>query len=176
MANYGMTIDEHYGLPGVSEDVHTPLQRFPHALMEQLKDALAARSDLYRAAEWTAFKDAKGTVYLKATLDVGDRPFHLYLHEDGSTLQFDAPVLLDFPKEASHFVLTELCGRHSYLSFRVDRHGSEVLYAWGRFEFRSFVEQSASLLPYLITWTTQAEKDVRGYLETSSRCAKSHLT
>lgn len=89
------------------------------------------------------------------TLDVGDRPLHLYVHEDGDVVQFDAPVLMNFPQEASHFVLKEVCGNNTHLSFRVDEQvilengqrsdqevsaqKTEVLHGWGRFEFETFV-------------------------------------
>ena len=189
-----MTINERYGFAAFPEAVSAPLDDFPNALRRQLETTLIGLTHLWRAAEWSAFRDSRGTVYLRVTLDVGERPFHLCVFRDGSSLQFSAPVFSGFPKEASHFVLSELCGQNTYLSFRVDRHarigrvgesrqarsldrdGSQVgkrdssqavLMAWGRFEFDSFLEQSSSLLPYLVNRTTQAERDVRAFLEAS---------
>ena len=112
------------------------------------------------------------------TLDLGNWPLHLLVHEDGDVLQFDAPIWMRFPEKASHLVLTKLCGSNTYLSFRVDeqpvRKGeqqeerNEVLYGWGRFEFDTFVESAYALLPYLIAKLADAEDELRTFLDEPS--------
>ncbi len=114
-----MAIDEQYGYPAVPEAFAVPVSSFPEAPRERRLGALDKVKGLWRDLEVTAFERG-GTTYLRVTLDVGDRPLHLIVHEDGDVLQFDAPVLLGFPAAASHFVPSRLCGENVYLSFRVD--------------------------------------------------------
>ena len=173
-----MAIDERYGYPTVPEAFAVPVSSFPEAPRERLLGALEKVEGLWRELEVTAFERG-GTVYLRVTLDVGDRPLHLIIHEDGEVMQFDAPVLLGFPEAASHFVLSKLCGENVYLSFRVDaqqrcgvegeqEHGGqatevEALIGWGRFEFGRFVAMSGAFLPYIVAKLTEAERELRAF-------------
>lgn len=175
-----MTIDEKYGLPPLPKQFHAPTSDFPNALCAELLEVLGEPAELWSTMDVDAFRRA-GVVYLRVTLDVGDRPLHLYLHQDGDVLQLDAPVLFDFPAGASHFVLKELCGSTTNLSFRVDEKDvlkgeiganrkpslskTEVLYGWGRFDFKAFTATAHALLPFLITKLTYAEKELRAFLE-----------
>jgi hypothetical protein len=175
-----MTINERYGLPPLSKQVYTPTTDFPEAFRKQLLKALGELAGLWSKMDVDAFRRGD-VVYLRVTLDVGDRPLHLYLHQDGDVLQFDAPVMFDFPAGASHFVLTELCGSTTNLSFRVDEKDvllgeggtdrkpsvskTEVLYGWGRFEFETFTNTAHTLLPFLVAKLTQAEKELRAFRE-----------
>lgn len=124
-------------------------------------------------------------VFLRVVLDVGDRPLYLYLHQDGDVLQIDAPILFDFPKMASHFVLKELCGSTTNLSFRVDEkevsidergadqkpsvRKTEVLYGWRRCELDVFVVSAHALLPFLVAKLTEVEKELRAFLDRQMR-------
>ncbi len=178
-----MTIDEQYGLPPLAEAFRIPTGAFPKAVQEKLVNALLKLPQLWRGLAFDAFRRG-GVMYLRVALDVGDRPLYLFVHEDGTSFQFESPIFLDFPEQASHFVLTELCGNNTYLSFRLDRHKQlairdasedqvietaaatqEVLYAWGRFEFDTFVEDAANLVPYLISRLTRAETELRAFLD-----------
>lgn len=114
-----MTIDEKYGLPALPKQLRVSANVFPRAVQGQFLEALDEITGLWREMDIDAFHGG-GVIYLRVTLDVGDRPLHLYVHEDGDVVQFDAPVLMDFPSEASHFVLKEVCGHNTHLSFRVD--------------------------------------------------------
>ena len=141
-----------------------PLGCFPKALRVRLGDALTEHAGLWHHAAWDAFK-TEDAVYLRVTLEVGDQPFMLYLHQDGEVLQFEAPLVQDFPIEASSFVLSELCGRNTLMSFRVDFKPSPTLYAWGRLEFDTFMKQHVELLPYLVSRLRVAEGLLRKILE-----------
>lgn len=178
-----MTIDDQHGLPPLAEALRVPTHIFPKAVQEKLVKALLELPQLWRGMSFDAFRRG-GVVYLRVALDVADRPLYLFVHEDGRSFQFESPIFLAFPESASHFVLSELCGRNTYLSFRLDRHKHlavqdagtsagdgqviqtaaatrEVLYAWGRFEFDTFVEEAASLVPYIITNLLGAELEHR---------------
>lgn len=180
-----MTIDEQYGLPVLAEVLRVPTSTFPRGVQERLTQALLGLPQLWRGMAFDAFL-TKGVMYLRVALDVGDRPLYLFVHEDGSSLQFESPVWFDFPDRASYFVLSELCGSNTHLSFRLDRHNQlavhsagvgegcvikkgavtrEVLYAWGRLEFDTFVDTAADLVPYLITRLTRAETKLRAFLD-----------
>lgn len=159
-----MTSDGRYGFPELDEALRVPLARFPQAGRKKLEGLVAELSGLWRTAEWDAFRDAQGTIYLKVTLDLGERPFRLYLHPDEETLQFEAPVLLDFPESASTFVLTELCGANTMLSFRLDQQPKQVLNAWRRDTLTAFSEQHTFLMPYLVAKVRKADAELAGYL------------
>ena len=154
-----MTIDEWYGYPTVPEAFVVPVEQFSESPRERLMGALDKVKKVWHELEVTAFRRG-GTTFLRVTLDVGDRPLHLYVHEDGDVLQFDAPVLLGFPKAASHFVLSRLCGENTYLSFRVD---AQQQIGWGRFEFGRFVAMSGAFLPYIVARLTEAERELRAF-------------
>ncbi len=182
-----MTIDERYGYPTVPEAFVVSVGRFPEGPRERLMGALEEVKGVWRELEVTAFERG-GTMYLRVTLDVGDRPLHLIVHEDGEVMQFDAPVLLGFPAAASHFVLSRLCGENVYLSFRVDAQQlggaasekeqgeqasrAEALIGWGRFEFGRFVEMSAAFLPYIVAKLTEAERELWAFQDEPSPVLK----
>jgi hypothetical protein len=165
--------------------LRVPTHVFPKAVQEKLAKALLELPQLWRGMSFDAFRRG-GAVYLRVALDVGDRPLYLFVHEDGTSFQFDSPIFLGFPERASYLVLSELCGANTYLSFRLDRHKHlavqderagmvggqiiktaaatrEMLYAWERFEFDTFVGEAATLVPYIITKLTQAETQMRSY-------------
>lgn len=175
-----MSIDQKYGFTAPTTGLSVPTDTFPQRVTERLLKTLEPLHDLWRAMDIDAFRQ-HGKVFLRITLDVGDRPLHLFVHEDGDVLQFDPPVMSSFPGHASHFVLTKLCGNNTYLSFRVDPQTSEnaegedarqvesateVLTAWGRFEFEAFLEMAPALLPYLTAKLTEAERDLRIFRDT----------
>ena len=139
------------------------LSCFPKALRVRLGDALTEHAGLWHHAAWDAFK-TEDAVYLRVALEVGDQPFHLYLHQDGEVLQFEAPLVHDFPTEASSFVLSELCGRNTLMSFRVDFKPSPTLYAWGRLEFDTFMKQHTGFMPYLVIRLKDAKIMLREFL------------
>lgn len=107
------------------------------------------------------------------------------LHPDGDVLQIDTPILLDFPREASYFVLKELCGSTSNISFRVDERDvwgdergvdlklsvrkTDVLYGWRRCELDVFVESAHELLPFLIAKFLMAEMELWVFLDRPMR-------
>jgi hypothetical protein len=146
--------------------------------------ALTELTDCWLEMNVDAFRH-DDVVFLRVTLDVGDRPLYLYLHQDGDVLQIDAPILFDFPRTASHFVLKELCGSTTTLSFRVDEmevsidergvdqrpsvRKTDVLYGWGRYELDVFVEAVHALLLFFIANLTGAEKELRAFLDSPMR-------
>ncbi len=169
-----INIDQKYGLEPLPKHLVVPTSKFPAPIKERLLAALDKPGKPWGDMNIDAFGQGRG-VCLRVTLDVGDRPLHLFAHEDGDVLQFDAPVLRKFPEKASHLVLTKLCGNNTYISFRVDEEQvhkgkqqgepNEVLYGWGRFEFNTFVASAFALLPYLIIKLTEAELELRSFLD-----------
>lgn len=168
-----MSIDHKYGFASLPESLRISRMSFPQKLYKPFVGALKEMKEVYREMDIGAFRQ-HGKLFLRVTLDVGDRPLHLLVHEDGDVLQFDAPVMTSFPSEASHFVLSELCSNNTYLSFRLDEQllpgaaadggaPTEVLMAWGRFELTTFLASAPMLLPYLIVKLTEAERELRLY-------------
>jgi hypothetical protein len=175
-----MTINEKYGLPPIPEHLSFSAGIFPRDFHDLLLKALTEVKGQWSEMEVDTFCH-DGTMYLRVVLDVGDRPLYLYLHQDGDVLQIDAPILFDFPRTASYFVLKELCGSTTTLSFRVDEmevsidergvdqrpsvRKTDVLYGWGRYELDVFVEAVHALLLFLIANLTGAEKKLRAFLD-----------
>lgn len=186
-----MTIDEKYDLLPPPGQVQVPTSAVPDSVRERLLEALGETSAVWRDMEVNAFQDDAG-VHLRVTMDLGDRPLHLSVHRQGTILHIDAPVLFNFPAEASHFVLGELSRLSPYLSlgFRIitaetaqegnqnhpkDKEASratEVLYAWGVYEYDMFVEAPAVLLYLMIAKIRDAGEKIQGLLARSAPVAE----
>ncbi len=179
-----MTINEKYGLPPIPEHLSFSADIFPKTFHDLLLKALTKVKGNWSEMEVdTFFHD--DVVFLRVVLDVGDRPLFLYLHQDGDVLQIDAPILFDFPETAGHFVLKELCGSTTTVSFRVDEmevsidergvdqrpsvRKTDVLYGWGRYELDEFAEATFALLLFVIANLTGAEKQLRVFLDRPMR-------
>jgi hypothetical protein len=181
-----MTIDESFGLPPLRESLRIPLVAFPEALRKSLVKVLSSLSGSWTKLEMDAFhhNDMK---FFRVTLDLGSRPLHFYLFEDGELFQFDAPVFYAFPHRASHFVLRDLCCAGTLVSFRLDAlthvstqldqgtepqsevselvsHTTEILYGWGRFSYHDFLKDARVLVPYLIERLEEAESRLKAFL------------
>jgi hypothetical protein len=175
-----MNIDEKYGLFPIPKQYSVPTDAFPKPLHDRLVGALTELTDCWLEMNVDAFRH-DDVVFLRVTLDVGDRPLYLYLHQDGGMLKIDAPVLLNFPREASHFVLKNLCGSSANLCFRIDEKDVrieergknrkpsvrkiEILYGSGNFELDVFVESAHARLPFLVAKYIQAEEELRAFLD-----------
>lgn len=178
-----MEIDQIYGLESHPKHLVVPAGSFPTAIKGQLLKELDKPNKPWRAMDIDAFQQDK-RVCLRLTLDLDNRPLHLFVPETGDVVQFDAPILMDFPERASHLDLSEVCGENPYMSFRVDEQpvdkgelqgdqegavqSTKVLYGWGQFEFDPFIESAFMILPLLVTSLDDAEADSRTFLDKSS--------
>jgi hypothetical protein len=167
MVNFGMLIGE---LPtemvqGRGERV--PVSRFPHTLTAKLEAVLMEHARLWSTAAWDAFTTGDA-LYLRVVLEGGNQPFYLYLHQDGDVLQFETPLVREFPEGASAFVLSELCGRNTLMSFRVDLEPIPVLYGWGRFELAYFESRHTELLPHLMIKIAEAKEMLETFLHSTN--------
>ena len=178
-----MAIDQKYGLPSVSSLRPYSTDQFSKNLHNWLLNAINESEKLWDKIEVDAFL-LNNVAFLRIALDLGIRPLYLYLHSDGDVLQIDTPIFLDFPQEASYFVLNKLCGSTTNLSFRVDKYVSmdesgldsrpsgrkiNVLYGWRRCELDVFVESAHELLPFLIAKFLTAEMELRVFLDRPMR-------
>lgn len=177
-----MNIDEKYRLLPMSEELRAPIKNFPKDLRNQLMEVLIEHTELWFDVNFDALH-RNGFMYLRVTLDTGDRPLHLQLREDGGTLMFDAPVLVDFPRRASYYVLSKFGASSPILNFgviqndvrkgegdddgKLSSYRTDVLYGWGGFEFEAFVRSADVYLPFLVARLTEVEKELRAYLEES---------
>lgn len=175
-----MKIDGKYGHPLLSDHVYAPVSDFPDDLYDRLVGALSGLAGLWSRMEVDAYR-RDGVVHLRVTLDIGDRPLHLYLAEDSDMLLFDSPILFDFPSEASYFVLSQLCGKTTNLAFWVAEREvhtgvgdedqklllqkTDVLYGWRWFNLETFVSSAHELMPIVVSELTEAEKELRVFLD-----------
>lgn len=164
-------IDQKYGIKSPLEHLAVPTDSFTTAIKDQLLGELEKPNKSWYAMDIDAFLEGE-SMCLRVTLDVGDRPLHLFVQESGESVEFDAPVLMNFPQRASHMVLSRLCGNNPFMSFRVDEQQidegepqgaqardvrtNEVLYGYGWFEFDRFLESAFVLLPCFAVQLTEA--------------------
>lgn len=174
-----MKIDEKYGLFPLPKEACVPVRTFPGALLTKLMDVLLEPQKLWFGVNFNAFRVNSG-MCLQVTLDTGDRPFYVHLHESGDVVQFDAPIFIDFPREASYYVLSRFGGT-AMLNFGVTERSvrkgegdgnqklavsrTDVLYGWRIFEFEAFVRSAGDVLPYVVAKLTKVEKELRAHLE-----------
>jgi hypothetical protein len=181
-----MEIDQRYGLEALPEHLVVSTDKFPAAIKGQLLKELDKPNKPWRAMDIDALQQDEG-VCLRLTLDLGNRPLHLFVPEAGDVVRFDAPILLNFPERASHLDLTELCGENPYLKFRVDEQpvekgeqgaqegmvqSNKVLYGREQFEFDTFLESAFVILPFFVTSLDDAEAELRTFLDESSHQVK----
>ncbi len=174
-----MDIDEKYGLLPIPKELRAPMRNFPKAVRNQLMEVLIDHTELWFDVNFDALH-RNGFMYLRVTLDTGDRPLHVQLREDGGTLIFDAPVMIDFPREASYYVLSKFGASSAILNFgviekdirkgegdedqKLSVYRTDVLYGWGGLEFEAFVRSADVFLPFLVAKLTEVEKELRAYL------------
>ena len=177
--SYGVNIQEHERF--FKPDTHKKLdiKHFPEDVRERLVEALISQQSLWNEMRLEVI--AADNPYLRVTLDVGEQLLYLFKHADGKELSFQAPIMVDFPERASHFVLTKN-GHLPYANFSVgegegrkqveDATGQlieqhvDVLYGYGRLDFDTFVDEPLESLLGMITSMGVAEEKVQEFLDT----------
>lgn len=177
-----MDIDQRYGLETPPEHLVVSTDKFPIVIKDQMLKELDKPNKPWRAMDIDAFRQDNG-VCLRLTLDLGNRPLHLFVPEEGNVVRFDAPILMNFPERARHLDLTKVCGENPYLKFRVDEQpvekgeqgvqegmvqSNKVLYGLEQFEFDTFLESAFVILPFFVTSLDDAEAELRAFLDESS--------
>jgi hypothetical protein len=155
------------------------VKHFPEAVRERLVKALVSQHELWDDMRLEVI-DADSP-YLRVTLSVSERLLYLFAPEDGKELSFQAPIMVDFPEQASHFVLTNN-GYSPYANFAVgeglgrkqveDATGQlveqhvDVLYDYGKVGFDNFVDEPLHYLLRMVTSMGAAEEKVQEFLDT----------
>lgn len=155
------------------------LEHFPETVRKRLVEALVSQQRLWDDMRLEVI-DADSP-YLRVTLSVSERLLYLFTFPDGKELSYQAPVMVDFPERASHFVLTK-SGQPYYPNFVVGEGEGrkqvesatgqrvetsvDVLYGYGKEDFDTFVNEPKLHLVRIIAKMGMAEAKIQQFLDT----------
>ena len=149
-------------------------QKFPEHLRKQLLDKLNEWEEFWCHADIKTVR-VQDTCHLEVRLELTQRQLFISLGEYGTGFELIAPVYINFPKEASHFVLTDLGSSNETWRFFLledasekgdqPHEKSEVLCARALMDFDAFLNSHCVFLPNLIAKLDEAEACVKAHIE-----------